>query len=109
MPQAFIIGEKFIGKDNVALILGDNFFYGQSLTRNLKKSMNFKKGAKVFLHAVKNPHLYGVASLNKKNEVTKLIEKNKKTNSNLAITGFYIFDNKVIEFSKKLRPSRRGD
>ena len=109
LPQAFIIGEKFIGKDNVALILGDNFFYGQSLTRNLKKSMNFKKGAKVFLHAVKNPHLYGVASLNKKNEVTKLIEKPKKTNSNLAVTGFYIFDNKVIEFSKKLRPSRRGE
>ncbi len=109
LPQAFIIGEKFIGKDNIALILGDNFFYGQSLTRNLKKSMNFKKGAKVFLHAVKNPHLYGVASLNKKNKVTKLIEKPKKTNSNLAVTGFYIFDNKVIEFSKKLRPSRRGE
>ena len=54
LPQAFIIGEKFIGKDNIALILGDNFFYGQSLTRNLKKSMNFKKGAKLFLHAVKN-------------------------------------------------------
>ena len=99
LPQAFIIGEKFIGKDNVSLILGDNFFYGQSLTRTLKKNMNFKRGAKVFLHAVKNPHLYGVASLNKNNKVIKLVEKPKKTNSNLAVTGFYIFDNKVVEFS----------
>ena len=109
LPQAFIIGEKFIGKDNIALILGDNFFYGQSLTRTLKKSMNFKKGAKVFLHAVKNPSLYGVASLNKKNKITRLVEKPKKTNSNLVVTGFYIFDNKVIEFSKKLKPSKRGE
>ena len=109
LPQAFIIGEKFIGKDNVSLILGDNFFYGQSLTRTLKKNMNFKRGAKVFLHAVKNPHLYGVASLNKNNKVIKLVEKPKKTNSNLAVTGFYIFDNKVVEFSKKLKPSKRNE
>ncbi len=109
LPQAFIIGEKFIGKDNVSLILGDNFFYGQSLTSILKKSMNFKSGAKVFLHAVKNPNLYGVASLNKKNKIIKLVEKPKKTSSNLAITGFYIFDKKVIEFSKKLKPSKRGE
>ena len=109
LPQAFIIGEKFIGKDNVSLILGDNFFYGQSLTYTLKKNMKFNKGAKVFLHAVKNPHLYGVASLNKKNKVIKLVEKPKKTSSNLAVTGFYIFDNKVVEFSKKLKPSKRKE
>ena len=109
LPQAFIIGEKFIGGDNVSLILGDNFFYGQSLTRILKKNMNFKGGAKVFLHAVKNPQLYGVASINKKNKVTKLVEKPKKTNSNLAVTGFYIFDKKVVKFSKKLKPSKRGE
>ena len=109
LPQAFIIGEKFIGEDNISLILGDNFFYGQSLTRILKKNMNFKGGAKVFLHAVKNPQLYGVASINKKNKVTKLVEKPKKTNSNLAVTGFYIFDKKVVEFSKKLKPSKRGE
>ena len=109
LPDAFILGEKFIGKDNVSLILGDNFFYGQSLTSILKKSMNFKSGAKVFLHAVKNPNLYGVASLNKKNKIIKLVEKPKKTSSNLAITGFYIFDKKVIEFSKKLKPSKRGE
>ena len=71
--------------------------------------MNFKRGAKVFLHAVKNPHLYGVASLNKNNKVIKLVEKPKKTNSNLAVTGFYIFDNKVVEFSKKLKPSKRNE
>ena len=71
--------------------------------------MNFKGGAKVFLHAVKNPQLYGVASINKKNKVTKLVEKPKKTNSNLAVTGFYIFDKKVVKFSKKLKPSKRGE
>tara|TARA_B100000886_G_scaffold338383_1_gene301090 strand:- start:1051 stop:1920 length:870 start_codon:yes stop_codon:yes gene_type:complete len=109
LPQAFIIGEKFIGEDNVSLILGDNFFYGQSLTRILKKNMNFRGGAKVFLHAVKNPQLYGVASLNKNNKVIKLVEKPKKTSSNLAVTGFYIFDKRVVEFSKKLKPSKRGE
>jgi len=109
LPQAFIIGEKFIGEDNISLILGDNFFYGQSLTRILKKNMNFKGGAKVFLHAVKNPQLYGVASINKKNKVIKLVEKPKKTTSNLAVTGFYLFDKRVVEFSKKLKPSKRGE
>jgi glucose-1-phosphate thymidylyltransferase len=109
LPQAFTIGEKFIGKNNVSLILGDNFFYGQSLTKLLKKNTNFKKGAKIFLHPVKNPQLYGVASLNKNKRVTKLIEKPKKTKSNLAVTGLYFFDNKVIEYTKKLKPSKRGE
>ena len=88
MPQAFIIGEKFIGKDNVSLILGDNFFYGQSLNKNFKKNINFKKGAKIFLHPVKNPNLYGVATLSNKKKVVKLVEKPKKTKSNLAVTLF---------------------
>ena len=109
LPQAFTIGEKFIGRDSVSLILGDNFFYGQSLTKILKKNTNLKTGAKIFIHPVKNPHLYGVATLNKKNQVTKLLEKPKKTKSNLAVTGLYFFDNKVIEFTKKLKPSRRGE
>ena len=109
LPQAFTIGEKFIGKDNVCLILGDNFFYGQSLTKILKKNSNFKLGAKIFLHPVKKPQNYGVAFLNNKNKVVRLIEKPKKTNSNLAVTGLYFFDNKVIELSKKLRPSKRGE
>ncbi|MDC1092791.1 sugar phosphate nucleotidyltransferase [Pelagibacteraceae bacterium] len=109
LPQAFIIGEKFIGKDNVSLILGDNFFYGQSLTKILRKSISLKSGAKIFLHPVKKPYLYGVASLNNKNIVTKIVEKPKKTKSNLAITGLYFFDNRVIELSKKLKPSKRGE
>ena len=77
LPDAFILGENFIGKDNVALILGDNFFYGQSLTKNLRRNILFKAGAKIFLHPVKNPHLYGVAILNKKNKILKLVEKPK--------------------------------
>ena len=109
LPDAFILGEKFIEKDNVALILGDNFFYGQSLTQTLKKSTNLKKGAKIFLHPVKNPHLYGVATINDKKKVTKLIEKPKKTKSNLAVTGLYFFDNKVINYSKTLKPSKRNE
>ena len=109
LPQAFIIGEKFIGKDSVSLILGDNFFYGQSLTKILKKNINFKKGAKIFLHPVKNPNHYGVATLSNKKKVVKLVEKPKKTKSNLAVTGLYFFDNKVIQFSKKLKPSKRGE
>jgi len=109
LPQAFTIGEKFIGKDNVCMILGDNFFYGQSLTKILKKNLVFQSGAKVFLHPVKNPQNYGVAFLNSKNKVIKLIEKPKKTKSNLAVTGLYFFDNKVVDLSKKLKPSKRGE
>tara|TARA_X000001036_G_scaffold415998_1_gene432622 strand:- start:1393 stop:2262 length:870 start_codon:yes stop_codon:yes gene_type:complete len=109
LPEAFIIGEKFIGKDNVALILGDNFFYSQSLTKILKKNTSIKKGAKIFLHPVKKPYLYGVASLNKNKKIISLIEKPKKTKSNLAVTGLYFFDNKVIDYSKKLRPSKRKE
>ena len=108
LPEAFIIGEKFIGKDNVALILGDNFFYGQSLTKTLKKNIKLKNGAKIFIHPVKNPHLYGVATLKNK-KVIKLEEKPKKTKSNLAVTGLYFFDNKVINYTKKLKPSKRGE
>ena len=109
LPQAFTIGEKFIGSDNVSLILGDNFFYGQSLTKNLKQNMSFKKGARIFLHPVVNPSLYGVATINKKKQVTKLIEKPKKSKSNLAVTGLYFFDNDVVKFTKKLKPSKRNE
>jgi len=109
LPEAFIIGEKFIGKSNVALILGDNFFYGQSLTEKLKECTKLKSGAKIFLHQVSNPSLYGVAKINKKNKILKIIEKPKKKFSNLAITGLYFFDNKVINFSKNLKPSKRKE
>ena len=109
LPDAFLIGEKFIGKDNVALILGDNFFYGQNLTSKLRKSIKLKSGAKVFLHPVKKPSLYGVAKINKKNKILKIIEKPKKLFSNLAVTGLYFFDNNVVNMSKKLKPSRRKE
>ena len=109
LPEAFIIGKKFIGNDSVALILGDNFFYGQSLTGKLIKSTQLKKGAKVFLHPVKNPNAYGVATINNNNKIIKIVEKPKKTNSNLAITGLYYFDNKVVKFSNSLKTSKRNE
>ena len=109
LPDAFILGEKFIGKDNVAMILGDNFFYGQGLSVNLKKCIKLKSGAKVFLHKVANPHLFGVAKVNKRNKILKIVEKPKKFISNNAITGLYFFDNKVVQYSKKLKPSKRGE
>ena len=109
LPDAFRIGKDFIGNNNVALILGDNFFYGQSLTKKLKKCVNLKKGAIVILHPVKNPSSYGVASINNKNKITKIIEKPKKFFSNLAVTGLYFFDNKVIDYSKNLIPSKRNE
>ena len=109
LPDAFIVGKKFIGNENVALILGDNFFYGQSLTKILKNCIKLRNGASVLLHPVKNPSLYGIANINKKNKITKIVEKPKKTFSNLAITGLYFFDNKVIEYSKNLKPSKRKE
>lgn len=109
LPDAFIIGRKFIDKDNVALVLGDNFFYGQSLTKNLRKNLIFSKGARIFLHPVKNPQRYGVAYLDKNKKIIKLLEKPNRTKSNLAVTGLYFFDNKVVEFSKKLKTSKRGE
>ena len=109
LPDAFVVGEKFIGKENVALILGDNFFYGQSLTKKLQECVKLKSGAIVLLHPVRNPSLYGIASINKKNKIVKIIEKPKKHFSNLAITGLYFFDNKVINYSKNLKPSKRKE
>ena len=109
LPDAFLIGKKFIGNANVALILGDNFFYGQSLTKKLKECVKLNKGATVILHPVRNPSSYGVASVNKKNKITKIIEKPKKIFSNLAVTGLYFFDNKVVNYSKKLKLSKRNE
>ena len=109
LPDAFILGEKFIGKENVALILGDNFFYGQSLSEKLLESKKLKNGAKVFLHRVSKPDLYGVAKINNKNKIIGIKEKPKKYYSDYAITGLYYFDNKVIKYSKNLKPSRRNE
>ena len=109
LPDAFILGEEFIQKSNVALILGDNFFYGQNLTSNLINSAKLKKGAKILLHKVTNPELFGVAKLDNKNKIINIKEKPKKYISDFAITGLYFFDNNVIEYSKKLKPSKRGE
>ena len=109
LPEAFLIGEKFINNRPVALILGDNFFYGQSLTKKLINCTKIKKGAKVLLHQVKNPSLFGVATINDKNKITKIIEKPKKSSSNLAVTGLYFFDEKVVKFSKTLSFSKRNE
>ena len=109
LPDAFIIGEKFIGKNNVSLILGDNFFYGQSLTEKLRDCTKLQSGAKVFLHSVSDPSQYGVVKINKKNKILKIIEKPKKYLSNLAITGLYFFDNQVVKYSKSLKPSKRNE
>ena len=109
LPDAFIIGEKFIGKENVAMILGDNFYYGQSLSKLLQKNTKLNKGAKVVLHKVLKPELFGIAKTNNKNKIIKIKEKPKKFFSDLAITGLYFFDNKVINYAKKLKPSKRGE
>ena len=109
LPDAFLIGEKFINNDNVALILGDNFFYGQNLTNKLRKQSQLSKGASVFLHPVNKPELYGVAKIDKKNKIIGIKEKPKKFYSNYAVTGLYYFDKKVIEYTKKLKPSKRKE
>ena len=109
LPDAFILGEKFIGNDNVALILGDNFFYGQNLSIQLLNSVKLKKGAKIILHKVNKPELYGVAKIDKRNKVLKIKEKPKKFLSDLAITGLYFFDKNVVKFAKQLIPSKRGE
>ncbi len=109
LPEAFTLGEKFIDKDKVALILGDNFFYGQSLTLKLKDCVKLNSGCKILLHPVNRPELYGVAEIKDKKKITSIKEKPKKTKSNLAITGLYFFDNKVIEYSKSLKPSKRNE
>ena len=109
LPDAFILGEKFIGKSNVALILGDNFFYGQNLSSTLINATKLKIGAKILLHKVVNPELFGVVKTNKKNKIIEIKEKPKKYISDYAITGLYFFDNKVVDYSKKLKPSKRNE
>ena len=109
LPDAFIIGEKFIAKDNVAMILGDNFFYGQNLTGKLLDSRKLKKGARVVLHKVTKPELFGVAKINNNDKIISIKEKPKKFISDLAITGLYFFDNNVVKYAKKLKPSKRGE
>ena len=109
LPDAFLLGEKFINKKNVALILGDNFFYGQNLTKILQDSAKLENGAKILLHKVQKPELYGVARINNQNKIISIKEKPKKFFSDLAVTGLYFFDKNVTEYAKKLKPSKRGE
>ena len=109
LPDAFILGEKFINKKSVAMILGDNFFYGQNLSSLLFNCAKLKNGAKIILHSVQNPELFGVAKINSNKKILKIIEKPKKFISNNAITGLYFFDKDVVKYAKRLKPSKRGE
>lgn len=109
LAQAFIIGEEFIGKDNCALILGDNIFYGHDLPIELQSAVNQTEGATVFAYHVNDPERYGVVDFNNDGRALSLEEKPKKPKSNYAVTGLYFYDNKVIEYAKKLKPSPRGE
>ena len=109
IAQAFTIGEKFIGDSNVALILGDNFFYGNSLSNDLLRASKKNRGATIFASEVKNPERYGVVDFDEDLKVKSIIEKPKNPLSNFAVTGLYFYDNNVVEYSKTLKPSKRGE
>ena len=108
LPDAFILGKDFIKNDKIAMILGDNFFYGQSLTKMLHECVKLSSGAKVILHKVVNPENFGVAVI-KDGKIIKIKEKSRKFISDLAITGLYFFDNNVVKYAKKLKPSSRKE
>jgi len=109
IAEAFIIGEDFIGDDNVCLILGDNVFYGQDLTKVLNKAMDQKVGAVIFGYPVKEPGLYGVVEFDKSKRVLSIEEKPEYPKSNYAVPGLYFYDNKVVDISKEIEPSSRGE
>lgn len=109
LPEAFILGENFIGNDSVALILGDNFLYGNMLTPLIKKSFNLTNGANIYLYPNKNTSAYGVVELGKDNKIKKIVEKPKYTKSNLVIVGLYTFDKDVSKYAKTLKPSKRKE
>jgi glucose-1-phosphate thymidylyltransferase len=109
LAQAFIIGEKFIGKDRVCLILGDNNFYGYSFSKMLKTATLRKKGATIFAYHVTDPKRFGVVEFDKNKRAISIIEKPKNPKSNYAITGLYFYDNRVIKIAKNIKPSPRGE
>ncbi|MDB4023320.1 glucose-1-phosphate thymidylyltransferase RfbA [Pelagibacteraceae bacterium] len=109
LAEAFIIGEKFIGTDSVCLTLGDNIFYGEGFVKKLRLASKIKTGCQLFAYPVKNPSQFGIVTFNKKKIPTSIIEKPKKSKSNLAITGLYFYDNKVINIAKKIKPSKRNE
>ncbi|EHO82802.1 glucose-1-phosphate thymidylyltransferase RfbA [Fusobacterium ulcerans] len=109
LAEAFIIGEKFIGKDNVALVLGDNIFFGQGFSPKVQKAASLEMGAEIFGYLVKDPREYGVVEFDKEKNVLSLEEKPEKPKSKYAIPGLYFYDNTVIEKAKGLKPGKRGE
>jgi glucose-1-phosphate thymidylyltransferase len=109
LAQAFIIGEEFIGSDTVGLILGDNIFYGPSLSKILQNAVKLEEGGVIFGYPVKDPERYGVVDFDAGGNVIGIAEKPKKPKSNYAVPGLYFYDNKVIEIAKNLKPSQRGE
>jgi len=109
LAEAFIIGESFIGEDKVALVLGDNLFYGQGFTPMLKAAVELKRGATIFGYKVKDPSHFGVVEFDKKKSVVSLEEKPAEPKSNYAVTGLYFYDNDVVAIAKGIKPSPRGE
>lgn len=109
LAEAFIIGENFIGNDNVALVLGDNVFHGYGFTERLRNAAKRKNGATIFGYHVTNPEAFGVVEFDKDNNVMSIEEKPLKPKSNYAVPGLYFYDNSVISIAKKIKPSRRGE
>ena len=109
LAEAFLIGENFIGTDNICLILGDNIFYGQGLKDILNKAKTGEQGATIFGYQVTDPERFGVVEFDSENKVVSIEEKPAKPRSNFAVTGLYFFDNKVIEFAENVKPSKRGE
>ena len=109
LAQAFIIGEKFIGQDSVAMILGDNIFAGHGLIKRLKKAASKKSGATIFGYYVDDPERFGIVEFDKKGKAISIEEKPEKPKSNYCVTGLYFYDNKVVDYAKSLKPSKRGE
>jgi glucose-1-phosphate thymidylyltransferase len=109
LAQAFLIGEEFIGKDSVCLVLGDNIFYGQSFSKTLKSAASREDGATIFGYQVKDPERFGVVEFDQDMKAVSIEEKPTKPKSNYAVTGLYFYDNNVVEMAKQVKPSHRGE